>query len=132
MNHLSFHNDTVSLNDLWYESHKQLIENIAIELDMIDKIEDLTNKFLGEKQKLKKIIDPKKPKRAKSSYLYFCDSIRDNIKKESPNIKIGDLMKKIGVLWKDLSKEKRGKFEDMHAKDKERYEDEMEAYNLNH
>ena len=42
MNHINFHNDTVHLNEIWYQSHKTLIEKIAIELEAIDKIEELT------------------------------------------------------------------------------------------
>ena len=79
MNNFNFHNDTVTINNLWYQSHRTLIEKIAIELDVIDKIEDLSNKFLGDKQKLKKLSDPSKPKRPKSAYLYFCDANREKV-----------------------------------------------------
>ena len=131
MNNFNFHNDTVTINDLWYQSHRTLIEKIAIELDVIDKIEDLSNKFLGDKQKLKKLSDPSKPKRPKSAYLYFCDAKREKVKEENPNIKIGAMMKKLGALWKKATVDEKTKFNEMHKKDKDRYEDEMEEYNLN-
>ena len=131
MNHINFHNDTVHLNELWYQSHKTLIEKIAIELEAIDKIEELTLKFLGEKQKLKKMTDPLKPKRCKSAYLYFCEDNRKKLKDENPDIKIGELMKKMGEKWRNISEDEKKQYIELHLKDKERYEDDIEEYKKN-
>lgn len=131
MNHISFHNDTVGINGLWYNSHKTLIEKIAIELDVIDRIDELSKKFLGEKQKLKKMADPSKPKRPKSSYLHFCEYHREGVKNDNPGIKIGDLMKKLGEKWRNASDEDKRKFNDLHQEGKDKYEDEIEIYNKN-
>ena len=79
MNHLNFHNDTVNINSIWYQSHRTLIEKIAIELDVVDKIDELSKKFLGNKQKFKKLSDPSRPKRPRSAYLYYCENSRTKI-----------------------------------------------------
>ena len=42
MAHLTFHNDTVSLQHLWFESHKNLIATVCINLGQHDKIGELT------------------------------------------------------------------------------------------
>jgi len=131
MNHINFHNDTVHLNEIWYQSHKTLIEKIAIELEAIDKIDELTRKFLGDKQKLKKMTDPLKPKRCKSAYLFFCERNRNKIKNENPNIKIGELMKKMGESWRNISENDKKEFIDLHLIDKDRYDDDMEEYKKN-
>ena len=38
MSHFLFHNNTASLNDLWYESHASVIKMVAMELGGSDKI----------------------------------------------------------------------------------------------
>ena len=43
MNHLNFHNDTVNINSIWYQSHRTLIEKIAIERDAGEYIDVLSN-----------------------------------------------------------------------------------------
>ena len=131
MNPVNFHNDTVSINDIWYESHKTLIEKILIEVDQIDKIDSMVEKFLGPKQKLKKISDPNKPKRVKSAYLFFCEDKRELVKKNNPDIKVSDIMKELSKLWKNISPQELKKYEKLKEKDTERYQDEMEEYNLN-
>ena len=69
---LDFYNDTVYFNHMFYESHKRIIELVANELDNCDKTDYLIEKYLGRPIKFKKRKDPNLPKRAKSSYLFFC------------------------------------------------------------
>ena len=38
MSHFLFHNNTASLNDLWYETHASVIKMVAMELGGADKI----------------------------------------------------------------------------------------------
>jgi len=40
MTSILFHNDTVTLNHLWFESHKRLLTSVCIELGQVDKIEN--------------------------------------------------------------------------------------------
>jgi len=44
-----FNNNTAALNELWYESHASVLKMVCMELDATDKIEELTEKYLGEK-----------------------------------------------------------------------------------
>lgn len=132
MSHIKFYNDTSALNHLWYESHKNLLTSLCIELGHTDKIEELTTKLLGAPLKIKPIKDPNKPKRVKSAYLFFCDekrsSVMNKLKKNNATIKIADVSKSLGKMWKSLSPANKKKFEKLSQADRERYADEMEQY----
>ena len=112
MSHLPFHNDTVSLNQLWYESQKNMIATVCIKLGQHDKIEELTG------------------------YLYFCQDARPKIhkhlSKNNKNPQLGDVDKVMGKEWKALSDNKRKVYDEKSKKDKERYGEEMEEYNATH
>lgn len=74
--------------------------------------------------------DPFKPKRAKSSYLIFCDSERKVIKNENPTLSTKDITCELGRRWKIIKtdKKKYKKYEEIAKKDKERYINEMNKY----
>jgi len=136
MAHLPFHNDTVSLNHLWYESQKNMIATVCIKLGQHDKIEELTTTLLGDPLKIKAMKDPARPKRPTSGYLYFCQDARPKImtkmSKNNKKLVLGDIAKVLGKDWKSLSESKRKVYDEKSKKDKERYSEEMEEYNSNH
>ena len=74
--HYLFHSNTAGLNDLWYESHHSILKMVCMELKATDRIEELTEKYLGQKLKIKAPKDPNKPKRAKTAFMYYCDKYR--------------------------------------------------------
>ena len=136
MAHLPFHNDTVSLNHIWYHSHKNMIATVCIKLGQHDKIAELTTTLLGEPLKIKPMKDPERPKRPTSGYLYFCQDARPaimkNMSKNNAKLVLGNIAKVLGKDWKALSYDKRKVYEEKSKIDKERYEEEMEQYNANH
>jgi hypothetical protein len=136
MAHLPFHNDTVSLHTLWYESQKNMIATVCIKLGQHDKIEELTASLLGDPLKIKAMKDPARPKRPTSGYLYFCQDARPKImtkmSKNNKKLVLGDIAKVLGKDWKSLSDTKRKVYDELSKKDKERYSEEMEEYNANH
>ena len=136
MAHLPFHNDTVSLNHIWYHSHKNMIATVCIKLGQHDKIAELTTTLLGEPLKIKPMKDPERPKRPTSGYLYFCQDARPaimkNMSKNNAKLVLGNIAKVLGKDWKALSDDKRKVYEEKSKIDKERYEVEMEQYNANH
>ena len=135
MSQLLFHNDTVSLNTVWYESHKSLIANVCMELGEVEKTNELVDKFLGTPLKIKAKKDPNKPKRAKSAYLFFCDATRPplikKMKKTKKPVTLSEISKKLGELWGKCEEVKRQVYNELSAKDKQRYEEEMEAWSGN-
>lgn len=131
MERLNFYNQTVEVNDLWYNSHHDLIVRLATELNVIDQIDSLSKKFLGDSLKLKKFKDPDKPKRAKTSYLYFCEEMRPGVKEKHPDLKLGGTMKELGKMWGAISEDGKKKYKELYEEDKKRYEEEIDEYNLN-
>ncbi|XP_058803231.1 FACT complex subunit Ssrp1 [Phymastichus coffea] len=74
----------------------------------------------------KKEKDENKPKRGQTAYMYFLNSVREEIKAKNPGIKVTEVSQKGGEMWKELKD--KSKFEKMAAEDKERYAREMKEY----
>ena len=133
MANIRFHNDTKALNHLWYESHKNLLTSLCIEIGKTDQIDDMVKKFLCEPVKMKALKDPNKPKRAKSAYLFYCDDHRqkilDTMRKKKKKVNIADVSKQLGAKWKGLSDAAKAPYEAKAQADRERYQEEMEQYN---
>jgi hypothetical protein len=136
MSGVVFHNNTVLLNDTWYESHAHLVKMVALELGQTDKVPELLEKFLGIKMKIKPQKNPNAPKRAKSSYMFYSEKYREKIqlkvKKKNPNYKgslMGLVSKDLGANWKKLKPNEKKPFEEQAQKDRDRYVGEMEEFN---
>ena len=136
MSSVVFHNNTVSINDVWYESHAHLVKMVALELGQPDKVPELLEKFLATKMKIKAQKNPNAPKRAKSSYMFYSEKYREKfhtkLKKKHPNYKgslMGLVSKELGANWKKLTDKEKKPYELQAKKDKERYVAEMEEFN---
>jgi len=68
--------------------------------------------------------DENKVKRPTSAYFYYCNERRESFKKEFPSLSMTDSTKKMSEEWKNLDAKKKKKYDDLAAKDKERYEKE--------
>ena len=86
---------------------------------------------------MKKLKDPNKPKRAKSSYMYFASAMRERLLRSSARSlrmerQVWLMYQGARALWKKLSAKDKKPYEKLAEKDRERYKDEMEAYNSTH
>lgn len=88
-----------------------------------------------KKKSSKAAAEPKKkkqkkegPKRSLTSFLYYSMEKRPEIKERNPEMGIGDISKEIGVMWKAASSSEKEKFEEMAARDKERYNRELKEF----
>jgi len=79
-------------------------------------------------KKSKPIKDKNAPKKNLSSYMLYANANRDKIKEKNPDISFGDMGRLIGQKFKSLSTEDREKWDARARKDKERYKQEMAAY----
>tara|TARA_B110000238_G_C15844603_1_gene318348 strand:+ start:157 stop:555 length:399 start_codon:yes stop_codon:yes gene_type:complete len=131
MSHLTFHNTTVDINKLWYESHSELIIKVARELGSVKRSDELIEKFLGTKHKFKKCKDPNAPKKPKNGYMRFCDDMRDTIREKHKDYKIGDVMKELGKLWTECEPANKEKYNTEYKNEMENYEEKLEEYKLN-
>lgn len=68
--------------------------------------------------------EEEKIKRPMNAYMHFCAESREEVKKENPDAKAKDILHLLGDKWKALSEEEKKKYNDLAAKDKERYEKE--------
>ena len=136
MSSILFHNDTCSLNHLWFDSHKRLLTSICIELGEVDKIDELVEKYLGTQMKIKALKDPLRPKRARTAYLYYCNDKRPGImkkmRKKKEKINVGAIQKQLGKIWGTMSDADKAPYAKLSEADKERYKEEMEVYNSEH
>jgi len=71
---------------------------------------------------------PNAPKGALGSYFIFMGGERPQLMKDHPDWKIGDIGKKLGEMWKEISEDKKAECQRKADQDKARYETEMEAY----
>ena len=132
MSSLLFHNNTVSINDMWYESHAALLRALCVELDAVDKVPELTEKLLGKKLKMKAHKNPNKPKRPKSAYFFFCDEKRPALiksqKDKGQKVNIGEIAKELSGEWAKLTAAQKKKYEKLNEKAKEEYETAMQNF----
>lgn len=126
MSHLKYHNNLVELINTFYDSHLDLIRNICNDLGQPDKIKEMEEKYLDSTNKLKAKKDLNKPKKAKTSYLFFCEEMRPKLMSENPKANLSEISKKLGLLWKDCD---RIKYTELANLDGDRYKNEMSEYN---
>jgi len=88
-------------------------------------LKKVVHEFKGEK-KLKK--DPDAPRGVKNAFIFFCADNRDEVKEENPTIKIKDLSKKLGEMWKEVDEDLKVEYQEKARNDKSRYERELEDY----
>jgi HMG (high mobility group) box len=101
-------------------------ERYAREMKDYTPPEGFNTKDSGKKKKSKK--DPNAPKGGKSAYMCFVQENRSKIKEESPDLSFGELGKALGEKWKVISSEEKAKYEELAKKDKDRFKEEMVAY----
>ena len=90
-----------------YKLSVNLIRNVCIDLNKPNNSDDLIKKYLKQTdKKVNKKVNKKKNndiKRPKTAYIYFLKEVRPKIVKKYPDDKLGDISKRIGKLWQNLS-----------------------------
>jgi len=90
--------------------------------------EKKSSKKGGKVKAEKKRKDPDAPKKPLSAWLYYTGAKREQVLKENPEIKFGEVTKKISEMWKCVGSGEKKKYEDMAAQDKKRYAKELSDY----
>lgn len=70
-----------------------------------------------------------KPKRPMSAYMLWLNSAREQIKADNPGIKVTEIAKKGGEIWRSMKD--KSIWEEKAAKAKEQYTKDLESYNAN-
>tara|TARA_B100001063_G_scaffold247284_1_gene292146 strand:+ start:6440 stop:6856 length:417 start_codon:yes stop_codon:yes gene_type:complete len=127
-----YFNNTNELNSLWYDSHASVVKRVCMELGQTDNMNDVVEKILGPRPKVKKMKDPNKPKKAKTAFMFYCDAHRPALmkaqKQEKGKINIGEIAKALGKKWKALSDKDKKPFNTKAAKSKVEQEKAMKVY----
>jgi high mobility group protein B1 len=104
--------------------HFQNIENKESLLQAIKSL--LPKKCLYKREK--KLKDESAPKKAKTSYMIFCEEKRSQVKDENPEMKMIDITITLGKKWRELSDDAKGRYVKKAGKDKKRFEEENKDY----
>mmetsp|Transcript_4997 Transcript_4997/g.6303 ORF Transcript_4997/g.6303 Transcript_4997/m.6303 type:complete len:140 (-) Transcript_4997:176-595(-) len=83
---------------------------------------------MPKEKKERKKKDPAAPKRGMSSYMFFSNDRRPELKADKPDLPFGEYAKIIGEEWRGLNESAKAPYEAKAAQDKARYEKEMKAY----
>ena len=74
--------------------------------------------------------DPNAPKRPQTAFFIFSAEHREQVKKELPEgSRVGDIAKRLGVMWGELDADKKKEYQDQADDAKAEYEKAMEEYN---
>ena len=127
-----------------YEEERRLQEEEANALEMYytKQKQDLAMEFYEAHIEAQKVVgmkkgkgkgkkDPDAPKRPMSSYMYFANEKREEVKKGNPKLSVTEVTKVLGEQWGKLREAGKGgtkKYDQLAAKDSLRYQKEKEAY----
>lgn len=127
-----YFNNTNELSALWYESHASVVKRVCMELGQNDNMNDVVEKILGPRPKIKKMKDPNKPKKAKTAFMFYCDAHRPALmkaqKEKQGKINIGEIAKELGKKWKALTDKDKKPFNSNAAKSKVEQQQKMKVY----
>ena len=129
---MDFHNTCANLMKTMYTSNERLIIQICDELGQADKADSMIEKYLCKDFiKIKQMRDPSKPKKPKTSYMFYCAEMRASVTKKNPTAKMGEMSKILGMMWNKLKPEDKTKYEKMADDEKETYNESIRDWKLN-
>ena len=103
-----------------------------MELGQTDNMNDVVEKILGPRPKIKKKKDPNKPKKAKTAFMFYCDAHRPALmkaqKEKQGKINIGEIAKALGKKWKALTDKDKKPFNSKAVKSKVEQQQKMKVY----
>lgn len=130
---MEYFNTVVDINERIYDSHVNLITKICNDLGHPERASELVTKYLDEKTVLTPKKDKDRPKKNKTSYLFYMMDVRKQVvsEAEAQGVKLGmgEVAIEIGKRWNALPSEDKKKYEDLAETDKLRYSQELESYN---
>lgn len=109
---MSFNKNMNAMMKLITKSHEDIIRSVCTELDVTDEniVNDLIKKLTETQSTKKSKKDPNRIKKPKSAYLFFCDDKRKEVQEKNPEMKMAEISKVLGGMWKELSEEEKQKY----------------------
>jgi len=93
-----------------------------------DKEEKENQSGAGSKAKVKKPKDPNAPKKPTTSFFVFSSEQRPLLKQTQPELKVTEVAKEMGRLWKAMDDHEKAKYEAIADQDRKRYNVEFAEY----
>ncbi|XP_066501818.1 high mobility group protein B3b [Hoplias malabaricus] len=90
--------------------------------------QEMMNYNPGKRGRTKLKKDPNAPRRPPSGFLLFCAEHRPSIKAQNPSYGIGDVAKKLGAMWNNMSDSEKQPFLSQANKLKDKYQKDMAYY----
>lgn len=109
-----------------HSSSKESVQSSSKKRDAPVEKKEKKDKDVPAKKRAKK--DPNAPKRGMTSFIYFSQEKRAEVNATNPGLPIGEVAKILGAKWKELTDSDKSPYEEMAARDKARYQKEMETY----
>jgi hypothetical protein len=109
------------------------LEDSAIKASLKPIVEELPRGFpvaWGGKQKTAR--SPDHPKQPSNSYIFFNKAVRPSVVEANPDLTNTGIISLMAKMWKETKDEDRVEYNDLAAKDKERYEAEMKVFEAEH
>lgn len=76
----------------------------------------------------RKARDPDAPKRAASSYIFFQNNLRPELRKQHPDFSTADILANVKKQWAEMTPEQKAPYERLQAEAKQKWETEKRAY----
>jgi hypothetical protein len=93
---------------------------------------DQSNEDKAKKEDERKKEKSDKPKRPTTAYLIFSNDNRDSIKEKNPNMKVTDIAKVLGGMWREMGDDEKQPYVDRAEQEKERYHRELKEWEHEH
>lgn len=122
-----------TVSSILIQRELELIRQVCHYLDCVDKVEEMQNHFVF-KDLVKKCLKAKKdenaPKKPRSSYILYCNSIRKEVTEKHSTLKMHEISKKLAERWNSETETVKQDFQNLAEKEKEQYQTEHEDYKM--
>ena len=112
------------------KNYGELMTLLAPKWKIMSETDKQPYKDMHEKDKQRYISNKHKvkPKRSRSAYIFMSKVKHKEIVDSSPQASFAEVGKKLGELWRSMSKDEKEPFENMAEEDRIRYQNDMENF----
>ncbi|KAI0260494.1 hypothetical protein BC834DRAFT_900085 [Gloeopeniophorella convolvens] len=90
--------------------------------------DDLEGTTKRRRVAVKKVKDPDAPKRAASSYIFFQNDLRAELRRQHPDISPTEVMARVKRQWSEMTPDQKAPYERLQAEAKQKWAEEKRAY----
>lgn len=113
----------------WISKYLKGKDTVGTVEDILQYRQELTKNL--EKYRVIEERSSSLPKRPKTAYIYFYESVNEKVRKKYPELQTGKIASKIGEMWRGLPNSKKSVYVKKAENDKARYTKEREEVEVN-